>query len=137
MRLAYLIASRTNCMKRAVGAVIVRDSRIVAAGYNGTPFGMINCNEGGCARCNGMAAAGANLDSCYCLHAEENAIIEAGRDKCQGSTIYVTTIPCLMCAKKVAQSGITRIVFDRDYPMPVIREFLGLMKHISLEQHSP
>jgi len=66
-------------MKRAVGSVIVQDKRIVAAGYNGTPFGIKNCNEGGCARCNSMTASGAGLDTCYCIHAEENAVIEAGR----------------------------------------------------------
>jgi dCMP deaminase len=102
MRLAYLIASRTNCMKRAVGSVIVQDKRIIAAGYNGTPFGIKNCNEGGCARCNSMTASGAGLDTCYCIHAEENAVIEAGRQKAAGATIYVTTYPCLMCAKKIA-----------------------------------
>jgi dCMP deaminase len=119
-------------MKRAVGAVIVKDNRIVAAGYNGTPLGMKNCNEGGCARCNGLAKAGVSLDECFCIHAEENAVIEAGREKCQGATIYTTTMTCLMCAKKVAQAGITKIVFDRDYPMPIIHDFFGKLKHITL-----
>ena len=102
MRLAYLIASRTNCMKRAVGCVIVQNNRIISAGYNGTPFGIKNCNEGGCGRCNSMCPSGTDLDNCYCINAEENAVIEAGRQKSDGATIYVTTYPCLMCAKKIA-----------------------------------
>ena len=78
-------------MKRAVGCVIVKDCRLVASGYNGTPFGMTNCNEGGCDRCNGMANPGAGLDTCFCIHAEENAVIEGGRTKTDGGTAYVTT----------------------------------------------
>ena len=89
-------------MKRAVGCVIVKDNRIVAAGYNGTPFGIDNCNEGGCDRCNSMTPSGEDLGSCYCINAEENAVIEAGRQKSDGATIYCTTHPCLMCAKKIA-----------------------------------
>ena len=81
MQLAHLVSKRTNCMKRAVGCVLVKDFRIVATGYNGTPFGMENCNQGGCARCNSMTASGAGLDQCYCMHAEENAVIEGGRSK--------------------------------------------------------
>ena len=66
-------------MKRAVGAVIVNDSRVVATGYNGTPAGCLNCNEGGCTRCNSNTASGIGLDECICIHAEENAVIESGR----------------------------------------------------------
>ena len=107
-------------MKRAVGCVIVKDSRLVASGYNGTPFMMQNCNEGGCARCNSVADSGSQLDTCYCIHAEENAVIEGGRAKTDGGTAYVTTQPCLMCSKKLAQAGIIRIVYDREYPMPIV-----------------
>ena len=133
MQLSHLLSKRTNCMKRAVGCLIVKDCRIVATGYNGTPFGMINCNQGGCPRCNNMTKAGQALDECLCIHAEENAIIEAGRSKAQGSTAYVTTHPCLMCAKKMVQAGIVRIVYDREYNMPITKTFLAQFKHISLE----
>lgn len=81
MQLSHLLSKRTNCMKRAVGCVIVNDKRIVATGYNGTPFGMVNCMQGGCPRCNSMAPSGIGLDECYCIHAEENAVIEGGRSK--------------------------------------------------------
>mmetsp|Transcript_14944 Transcript_14944/g.20263 ORF Transcript_14944/g.20263 Transcript_14944/m.20263 type:complete len:181 (+) Transcript_14944:364-906(+) len=106
MQLAHLVSKRTNCMKRAVGCVIVKENRIVATGYNGTPFGMDNCNEGGCPRCNSLTPSGSGLDTCFCIHAEENAVIEGGRSKTQGGTAYVTTYPCLMCAKKLVQAGI-------------------------------
>jgi dCMP deaminase len=99
MRIAHVTSSRTNCMKRAVGAVIVKDMRIVSTGYNGTPFKCLNCNEGGCARCNSNATSGQGLDECICIHAEENAVIEGGRVNTNGATCYVTTFPCLTCAK--------------------------------------
>jgi dCMP deaminase len=111
-------------MKRAVGAVIVNDLRIVSTGYNGTPFGSLNCNEGGCERCNSMAPSGHRLDECLCIHAEENAVIEAGRVKAMGGTIYVTLSPCLTCSKTVVQAGIKRIVYNRKYNMPAAEEFL-------------
>ena len=125
MQLAHLVSKRTNCMKRAVGCVIVKENRIVATGYNGTPFGMENCNEGGCPRCNSLTPSGSGLDTCFCIHAEENAVIEGGRSKTQGGTAYVTTYPCLMCAKKLVQAGIERIVYDRDYDMPITKNFFS------------
>ena len=125
MQLAHLVSKRTNCMKRAVGCVIVKENRIVATGYNGTPFGMENCNEGGCDRCNQNTPSGAGLCECFCIHAEENAVIEGGRAKTQGGTAYVTTYPCLMCAKKLVQAGIARIVYDRDYDMPITKNFFA------------
>lgn len=119
LRLAEVVATRSNCMKRGVGAVIVNDFRIVSTGYNGTPFGSVNCNEGGCERCNSFVASGAKLDECLCIHAEENAVIESGRAKANGGTIYVTLSPCLTCAKTIIQAGIKRIVYSRLYSMPV------------------
>jgi dCMP deaminase len=87
MTLASLASMRSNCMKRRVGAILVRDKRIVGTGYNGTPLGLTNCNEGGCARCNGLEAR----ESCLCLHAEENALLEAGRERVSGATLYCNT----------------------------------------------
>lgn len=100
MSLAVLASQRTNCMKRRVGCVIVRNHRIVATGYNGTPSQVTNCLDGGCSRCNvSTNKQGVGLDLCLCLHAEENAIIEAGRERCQGGTLYTNLFPCLLCAK--------------------------------------
>ncbi|CAD6566677.1 MAG: Deoxycytidine monophosphate (dCMP) deaminase [Tremellales sp. Tagirdzhanova-0007] len=81
MTLASLASLRSNCMKRRVGALLVRSKRILSTGYNGTPRGTRNCNQGGCRRCNGSARGGEALDECLCLHAEENALLEAGRER--------------------------------------------------------
>lgn len=99
MKLADVVAQRSNCMKRGNGAIIVKDFRIVSTGYNGTPFKHRNCNEGGCDRCNSNVGQGISLDKCKCLHAEESACIEAGRPRTLGCTIYTTSFPCLLCAK--------------------------------------
>jgi dCMP deaminase len=88
-------------MKRGNGAVIVKDFRMISTGYNGTPFKHLNCNEGGCARCNANVSQGQELDRCKCLHAEESAVIEAGRPKTLDSTIYTTSFPCLLCMKMI------------------------------------
>lgn len=118
MSLATLAAERTNCMKRRVGCVIARNKRVIATGYNGTPSGVKNCSDGGCGRCNGVQTGSGNgLDLCLCLHAEENAIIEAGRERCEGSTLYTNLFPCILCAKKIVQAGITRIVFENHYAL--------------------
>lgn len=116
MRLAQLASERTNCIKRRVGCVIARNRRVVATGYNGTASGLPNCNAGGCARCSGTEhCQGERLDLCFCLHAEENAIIEAGRERCEGSTLYTNLFPCVLCAKKMVQAGVARVVFDKHY----------------------
>jgi len=116
MRIAEFSAQRTNCMKRAVGAILVFDRTIIATGYNGTARGTTNCMDGGCPRCNCAAIrCGQALDSCLCLHAEENAIIEAGRTRARGATLYTTMSPCLSCAKKICQVGIERVVYGQDY----------------------
>lgn len=116
MSLAKLAAERTNCMKRRVGCVIVRNKRIVATGYNGTPSNVKNCADGGCPRCNSTKSSqGFALDLCLCLHAEENAIVEAGRERCEGSTLYTNLFPCILCSKKIVQAGVSRVVFDKHY----------------------
>ncbi|ONH67654.1 Deoxycytidylate deaminase [Cyberlindnera fabianii] len=118
MRLADLAALRSNCMKRRVGAVIARDKRVIATGYNGTPRHMTNCNEGGCPRCNTGNGSGAGLSTCLCLHAEENALLESGRDRIgTNATLYCNTCPCLTCSVKIVQSGITEVVYSQSYSM--------------------
>lgn len=119
MSLAKLASERTNCMKRRVGCVIARNRRVIATGYNGTPSGVTNCWSGGCPRCNGAQLmspqAGVALDLCLCLHAEENAIIEAGRERCQNAVLYCNLFPCVLCAKKIVQAGIRQVVYDKGY----------------------
>ncbi|KAF2478260.1 uncharacterized protein BDR25DRAFT_250967 [Lindgomyces ingoldianus] len=116
MQLADLAAHRSNCMKRRVGCVVAREKRVISTGYNGTPRGMTNCSEGGCSRCNNASSAGVGLSTCLCLHAEENALLEAGRDRIgAGSILYCNTCPCLTCSVKITQVGISEVVYNQGY----------------------
>ncbi len=119
MNIAKVVASRSNCMKRHVAAVIVKDRRVISTGYNGTPRGLKNCNEGGCPRCNQFAEAGARLDECLCSHGEENALIQAAYHgiSIKDAILYTTFAPCLMCAKMIINAGIKEVVYNIDYPL--------------------
>ena len=119
MNIAKVVASRSNCMKRKVAAIIVRDKRVVSTGYNGTPRGTRNCNEGGCPRCNSLAASGTALDECLCSHGEENAIVQASYHgvSLKEAIIYTTFAPCLQCSKMIINSGIREVIYNMDYPL--------------------
>jgi dCMP deaminase len=119
MNIAKVVAMRGNCMKRKVAAIIVKDRRVISTGYNGTPRGAKNCNEGGCLRCNSMAESGTALDECLCCHGEENAITQAAYHgtSLKGSTLYTTYAPCLLCTKMIINSGIAEVVYNQDYPL--------------------
>ncbi|KAL0951565.1 hypothetical protein HGRIS_008247 [Hohenbuehelia grisea] len=115
MMLASLASHRSNCMKRRVGAILVRENRIVATGYNGTPRGLVNCNEGGCPHCNRASSPNSSYE-CLCLHAEENALLEAGRERVgQGGVLYCNTCPCLKCTIKIIQTGVKEVVYNLTY----------------------
>ncbi|CAG86805.2 DEHA2D04598p [Debaryomyces hansenii CBS767] len=143
MRLADLAALRSNCMKRRVGCVVVRGNRVMATGYNGTPRNLTNCNEGGCSRCNQGQGSGAALSTCLCLHAEENALLEAGRDRITGgqtgenSVLYCNTCPCLTCSIKIVQSGIKEVVYAQSYSMDILSHKVMSEANIILRQYSP
>jgi len=119
MAIARVVASRSNCVKRKVAAVITRDRRIISTGYNGTPRGTLNCNEGGCPRCNSFAEGGTRLDECLCSHGEENAITQAAYHgvSLKGGTIYTTFSPCLICTKMIINAGLLEVVYNADYPL--------------------
>ncbi len=119
MNIAKVVAMRSNCMKRKVAAIIVKDRRVISTGYNGTPRGARNCNEGGCPRCNNMAQSGTALDECLCCHGEENAITQAAYHgtSLKGATLYTTYSPCLLCTKMIINSGIQEVVYNLDYPL--------------------
>ncbi|PGH13793.1 hypothetical protein AJ80_06181 [Polytolypa hystricis UAMH7299] len=120
MQLASLAAQRSNCMKRRVGCVLVRKNRVMSTGYNGTPRNTKNCNEGGCPRCNSGHGAGTALSTCLCLHAEENALLEAGRERIGDDAIlYCNTCPCLTCSVKIAQLGISEVVYSQGYNLDI------------------
>ena len=117
MNIADVAASRSNCCRRHVAAVIVKDHRIISTGYNGTPRGITNCYEGGCERCNSDAPSGEKLDECICCHGEENAIVQAayhGISVNQG-ILYTTFSPCLLCAKMIINAGIKEVVYKERY----------------------
>lgn len=138
MHLANLASLRSNCMKRQVGCVLIRDKRVVATGYNGTPRGLVNCNEGGCPRCNSGNGSGAALGTCLCLHAEENALLEAGRDRVgNGAILYCNTCPCLTCSIKITQCGIKEVVYNQSYSMDEHTAMVFKRGGVILRQYSP
>ena len=118
MEIARVAASRSNCCRRHVAAVVVKDRRIISTGYNGTPRGIKNCSEGGCPRCNAIDASGKDLGECLCSHGEENAIVQAAYHgvSVKGATLYTTFSPCLMCTKMIINSGIGEVVYQGNYP---------------------
>jgi dCMP deaminase len=127
MDIATVVATRGNCCRRQVAAVIVKDHRIISTGYNGTPRGVKNCCEGGCVRCAGDAPSGADLGECICSHAEENAITQAAYHgiAVRGATLYSTLSPCLICAKMIINAGIVEVVYGKEYEFNVqTRELL-------------
>ncbi|NCA93066.1 cytidine deaminase [bacterium] len=121
MEMASLVATWSSCFKenRQVGAVIVRDKRILTTGYNGASSGIMSCKEKGeCLRVKLNIKSGTCQEICYAVHAEQNAIIQAAKlgVSVQGATIYVTHQPCSICAKMIINSGIKRIVYKEGYP---------------------
>ena len=117
MDIALVAASRSNCSRRHVAAVLVRDRRIISTGYNGTPRGVRNCSDGGCPRCNSDTPSGHGLGDCLCSHAEENSIVQAAYHgiAVKGSTLYTTFSPCLTCAKMIINAGIVEVVYHKRY----------------------
>ncbi len=127
MHLAFEVSKRSTCLRRAVGAVIVKDRRILATGYNGVPTGLQHCEETGCLREQLGVPSGQRHEICRGLHAEQNAIIQAARygTNIEGSSIYITTEPCAVCAKMLINAGIKEIVYATSYPDVLSEELLG------------
>jgi dCMP deaminase len=142
INLAWVASSRANCLRRNVGAVIVVEKRIVSTGYNGTPFGVPNCDEGGCPRCASDLPRQAGYDWCLCVHAEQNAIALAARQgtATDSATIYVTLRPCFGCLKEAVQAGIRAVVYDQpfDYDAELEVEYQTLLRYsgIRMRQHN-
>ncbi|HEX6798322.1 MAG TPA: dCMP deaminase family protein [Ktedonobacterales bacterium] len=140
--IARVVASRSNCLRRQVGAIIVADKRIVSTGYNGTPFGVQNCDEGGCARCASDLPRQAGYDWCLCVHAEQNAIALAARQgtATEGARLYVTLRPCFGCLKEAVQAGIHEIVYEQPFDYePELEEAYQLLLRQSglvMRQHA-
>lgn len=118
MQIVELIKTRSTCLRRQVGAVIVKDKRILATGYNGAPVGCQHCSEIGCLREKLNVPSGQRHELCRAIHAEQNAIVQAAYSgtSVKDATLYVTNQPCVLCAKLAINAGITRIVFSGEYP---------------------
>jgi dCMP deaminase len=126
MKMASLVAERSTCLRHHVGAVIVKDKRALTTGYNGAAKGMKDCTELGCLRDELGIESGTRHEVCRAIHAEQNAIIQAGvhGTNIYGSTLYCTHTPCMICAKMIVNAGIKRVVSYHDYADEDARKFL-------------
>ncbi len=119
MEIAEIVKTRSTCLRRQVGAVIVKDNRILTTGYNGAPSGISHCTDlGYCERERLNIPSGQRHELCMALHAEQNAIIQAANVgvSTKGATLYVTLQPCVICAKMAVNAGIVKIVYKGSYP---------------------
>ncbi|MEW5932957.1 MAG: dCMP deaminase family protein [Bacillota bacterium] len=148
MQVARVVAGRSTCLRRQVGAVIVRDKRILATGYNGAPSGLPHCLDIGCLRHQVGALSGERQELCRASHAEQNALVQAARYgiAVEGATLYSTTFPCSICAKMLVNAGIRRVVYGEEYADLLAREILELagtevvrieIPGLRDEEHSP
>ncbi len=137
MRMAYLASTRSTCTRRKVGAIIVKDKRILATGYNGPPKGLAHCDVTGCIREELNVPSGERHELCRGLHAEQNAIIQAAVHgvSIKDATIYVTNHPCVVCAKMLINAEIKEIVYAEGYPDDLAKLIL-LESNIKVRQFS-
>lgn len=126
MDIADLVATRSTCLRRAVGAVLVRDKRILATGYNGAPSGLKHCLELGCLRKEKNVPSGERHELCRGLHAEQNAIIQAALHgvSTKDATMYCTNHPCSICAKMIVNAGIISVVVKESYADKLAEDIL-------------
>jgi len=137
MEIALLVSTRATCMRRKVGAVLVKAKRILATGYNGPPSGLTHCEEVGCLRQRLGIPSGERHEICRGLHAEQNAIIQAALHgvSIRGSKLYTTTFPCIICSKMLINAGIKEVIYREGYPDELSASLLGEagMRLIKLE----
>ena len=133
MKIAEVVKERSGCIKRKVGAVLVKDNRILSSGYNQTSKGYINCENGGCSRCSSNSKPGENLDECLCVHAEINCVLSCALEgvSTKGSTLYTTFSCCIYCCKELINAGITEVVYKEEYPG--IEKVKELFKHCGIK----
>ena len=118
LEIAHLVKKRSTCLRRQVGAVLSKDKNILATGYNGPPSGIAHCIDVGCLREKMGIPSGERHEICRGLHAEQNAIIQAAKHgtSIQGSVLYCTNLPCVICSKMIINAGIKKIIYDGGYP---------------------
>lgn len=126
MTIAEMVAKRSTCLRRHVGAILVKDKRILATGYNGAPAGLKHCEEVGCIRQNASIPSGERHELCRGLHAEQNAIIQAAYHgiSIAGSTLYCTNKPCVICSKMLINAGIVKIFYEKGYDDPLADQMI-------------
>ena len=121
-----MVAKRSTCLRREVGAILVKEKRILATGYNGAPAGLRHCEEVGCLRQDASVPSGMRHELCRGLHAEQNAIIQAAYHgiPIAGSTLYCTNKPCVICSKMVINAGIKKVIYEEGYEDPLADQML-------------
>ncbi len=126
MEIAKLVSTRSTCLRRQVGAVLVRNKHIISTGYNGVPRGLVHCSERGCLRQKLGIPSGQRHEICRGIHAEQNAIIQAALHgvSTEGAALFCTDQPCILCSKMLINAGITTVVFQGDYPDSLAKEML-------------
>jgi dCMP deaminase len=141
MDMAKLAANRSSCLRRSVGAVLVKDRRLLATGYNGVPSGVAHCEVVGCLRERLKVPSGERHELCRGLHAEQNAIIQAAYHgvSIRGAHLYCTSLPCIICAKMLINAGVRRIIYLDGYSDTLTREMLDEvgMELLKLTDPSP
>ena len=126
LEIAHLVAKRSTCLRRKVGALVVKDRRVLATGYNGTPSGIRHCAQVGCLREKLKVPSGERHELCRGLHAEQNVLLQASLHgvSLRDSTLYVTNQPCIICAKMIINAGIKEVVMADHYPDAMALAFL-------------
>lgn len=127
MSIAEQVSGRSTCLRRRTGAVLVKEKRILATGYNGVPAGLAHCEAVGCIREQREIPSGSHHELCRGIHAEQNAVIQAARHgiPIEGSSVYCTHQPCVLCAKILLNAGVVDIVFRDAYPDSLSEEILA------------
>jgi dCMP deaminase len=146
MGIALAVRARANCVGNRVGAILVREDRIISTGYNGTPQHMTNCDEGGCERCSNRDKypGATGYDVCICVHAEQNSLLSAARFgiPVEGAVLYTTMRPCFNCAKELVQARVHAVYYLHDWKHPdddllqqyvrLEQKFVGGVVHVDL-----
>jgi dCMP deaminase len=127
MKMAELVATRSTCLRRQVGAVVVKEKRVLTTGYNGAPKGLKHCEEVGCVREQNQVESGTRHELCRGVHAEQNAVIQAAYfgASIKDATMYTTNFPCVMCAKILVNAGVREVVYKDEYVDDLSKDILN------------
>ena len=126
MDITHLVAKRSTCIRRQVGAILVKDKRILATGYNGAPSGIVHCLDIGCLREKNRVPSGERHELCKGSHAEQNAIVQAATHgtPIKDATLFCTNLPCSICIKLIINAGIKTVLYEEGYPDTLSEELI-------------